>query len=158
LTLNNTQVESAVGDQSCNNYFTGEGCSNADSYINKIYEIGWADIEGELNNINTDDDFYDFYDKYADRFVTEYAATNPGEDVAEVFTVFVTMDSRPTGNSIADQKIKAMYEFPELVELRDQIRTQPSLRALKPGSWVKSRKRKVCQHSAHRHGANIKGH
>lgn len=151
LTLNNTQVESAVGEQSCNNYFTGEGCANADSYINRIYEIGWADIIDEFNNIQSENQVWDFYDKYADRFVTEYAATNPGEDIAEVFSVFVTMDTRPVGNTIANQKILAMYDYPELVQLRDQIRTQPVLRALKPGSWVKKGKRKMCKHDAHRH-------
>jgi len=60
--------------------------------------------------------------KYKDRFVTDYAATNPGEDIAEVFATFVTQADQPRGNSIADQKIKLLYDFPELTQLRDKIR------------------------------------
>lgn len=149
LTLNNTQVD--VNQSNCNNFHTGEGCAKTDSYIQRIYELGWDDIINEFRKIDNEDDAYDFYLKYKDRFVTDYAATNPGEDVAEVFSVFVTQDSAPTGNTIADQKVLAMYNFPELVQLRNTIRTQPALRALKPGSWVKQGKRKMCKHKSHRH-------
>lgn len=149
LTLNDTQVDAAVGEQSCDHYFTGEGCSGDDSYINRIFELGWEDIIAEFNRIETDAEAEDFYQKYADRFVTPYASSNPGEDVAEVFTIFVTQDNPPTGNTIADQKVQAMYSFPELVQLRNKIRTQPQLRTLKPGSWVKNNKRKKCKHHTH---------
>lgn len=154
LTLNHTQVD--ANQTSCNNYHTGEGCAETDSYIQRIYDIGWDDIINEHRNLSSDDDIYDFYQKYEDRFVTDYAATNPGEDIAEVFSVFVTQDNAPTGNSIADQKVLAMYNFPELVQLRNTIRTQPALRALKPGSWVKPGKRRVCNHKSHMHDFKIK--
>ncbi len=118
LTLNDDQVDASINEDSCNNYHTGEGCSNSNSYINKIVEIGWADIIDQ----HDPDDSYTTYNQYKDRFLTEYAATNPGEDIAEVFTAFVIQENKPTGNSIADQKVKAFYGFPELVTLRKDIR------------------------------------
>jgi len=127
LTLNNAQV--AVSESnSCANYFTGEGCSGANSYINRLYELGWMDIINEVDEDNP----YALYDKYPNRFVSDYAATNPGEDVAEVWSYFVINNEQPTGNTIADQKIKLLYEYPELVELRRKIRANgntPSARA-----------------------------
>ena len=63
---------------------------------------------------------HEFYAKYPDQFVSEYAATNPVEDIAESWTEFV-MRPKPTGTSIADQKVQFFYEYPELVETRRQI-------------------------------------
>ena len=118
LTLNDDQVDASINEDNCNNYHTGEGCSNSNSYINKIVEIGWTDIIDQ----HDPDDSYSTYQKYQDRFLTEYAATNPGEDIAEVFTAFVIKENKPTGNTIADQKVKSFYGFPELVTLRKNIR------------------------------------
>lgn len=129
LTLNESQVDVTVDQSSCSNYFPGEGCARSDSYINELYNIGWSDIyQGEESNV-------DLYSQYPDRFVSDYAATNPAEDIAEVFSIFVTKDNEPTGNSIADQKLKLMYDYPELIELRNNMRGNPVLRAMQPGSW-----------------------
>jgi hypothetical protein len=62
----------------------------------------------------------ELYTKYSDQFVTDYAATNPHEDIAESWTEFI-MRPRPTGTSIADDKVQFFYEFPELVQLRSEI-------------------------------------
>lgn len=137
LTLNHLQLNASVDAGSCNNYHTGEGCSNSDSYINELYNIGWKDIIDEFRAIQTDEQGMAFYNKYQDRFVTEYASSNPGEDIAEVFTIFVTTNAAPTGNTIADQKVKAMYNRPELVQLRAKIRQSAVVRAIAPGSWNK---------------------
>lgn len=119
LTLNNTQVD--VKDEwDCNTYFTGEGCSKEHSYINAIFELGWEDII----------DFHDFdypedtYDEYSERFLSEYAATNPGEDVAEVFSYFIMTPDNSQAHSIAEEKIKLFYEYEELVRLRNDIRNR----------------------------------
>ena len=68
----------------CPVYFPGEGCSQADSYINAFFNQFWADIHEEWQDINLieDDDAYyealdDFYYKYEDRFVTDYAQPIP---------------------------------------------------------------------------------
>lgn len=111
----------------CPDYFPGEGCSRPDSYVNAFFNHFWVDIEEEWQDINLieDDDAYyealdDFYYKYEDRFLTDYAATNPEEDMAEVFTFFI-LSPRPAEDTIAEEKILFFYDYPELVQLRDEI-------------------------------------
>lgn len=111
----------------CPDYFPGEGCSRSDSYINAYFNAFWADIYAEwqdLNLIDDDEAYYqaldDFYYKYEDRFLTDYASTNPEEDIAEAFTFFV-LSPYPEGETIANQKILFFYKYPELVALRDRI-------------------------------------
>ena len=140
LTLNNTQLNSSVSSNDCSNYHTGEGCSKAAAFINKLYNLGWADVWSEYQQAqNSQTALQAFYNRYQDRFVTNYAATNPGEDIAEVFATFVTMAERPQGNTIAERKILLMYEENELVQLRDYIRnnlfTNRRSITLTPGSW-----------------------
>lgn len=149
LSLNDEQV-SISSERNCNNYFTGEGCSKQDSYINRLFELGWKDIHKELTEDNADV----IYEKYRDRFVTDYAATNPGEDFAEVFSFFVTQEKAPKGPSLADQKIRLLYEFPELVSLREEIRGNGITLSLRAGSWQENplykkfrlNHRKSCKH------------
>lgn len=111
----------------CPDYFPGEGCSNPDSYINAFYNQFWTEIYEENQEISYEQDpdlnqqmLTEFYDKYQDQFVTEYAATNPEEDITESWAFFVLGD-KPTGDSIADQKVLFFYNYPELVELRSAI-------------------------------------
>lgn len=111
----------------CPNYFPGEGCANADSYINEFHDRFWLGIYDEWNEINleeNDDAYYerldDFYYEYQDQFVTDYAVTHIAEDIAESFSFFV-FSPAPDGDTIAEQKILFFYEYPELVELRRQI-------------------------------------
>ena len=116
ITLNDDQL--IANQESCNNYHTGEGCSRDDSYIQRIFDIGWKDIIDE--HIGSDP--YDIYMKYKSRFISDYAATNPAEDIAEVFTYFIIQSDKPKGNTIADQKVRALYDFPDLVQLRADVR------------------------------------
>lgn len=111
----------------CPEYFPGEGCSAPSSYINAWYDQFWVDIYDEWDEINyiEDDDAYyealdDFYYKYEDQFVTDYAVTTPEEDIAESWSFFV-LAPKPTGNSIADHKVLFFYNYPELVQLREEI-------------------------------------
>ena len=134
LTLNNQQVpfdtEANSDDaayeaafDACPRFFTGEGCANQSSYINAFFDEFWADIYSELPESQDPDEIYEFYEQYEDRFVSDYAATNPGEDIAESWTHFVIND-RPSGNLIKDQKVQFFYDYPELVALRDKIRAR----------------------------------
>lgn len=144
LTLDDTQIESGTGIGACGAFHIDEGCAKPNSYINELFTLGWADIMDEFKNIRNEDESYDFYLKYQDRFVTEYASSNPAEDVAEVFAVFVTSNQAPRGNSIADQKVRAMYERPELMDLRDKIRGSAVVRSMKAGTW--KRPKVKCKH------------
>ena len=121
-------VESEVA-QACATFYTGEGCALSNSYVNQFFNKFWADVyynefqdvEWAETDEEYEDNLYEFYEAREDWFVTEYAATNPGEDIAESFTYFVLQD-RPTGNSIADQKVRFFYDYPTLVAIRNHIR------------------------------------
>lgn len=111
----------------CTSFFAHEGCSKRDSYLNQFYQRFWSDKYEEWFQVESITDEYlyytrlnEFYEKYQDQFVTEYAVTNPVEDIAETWTYFVLM-SKPHGSTIAEQKVLFFYEYPELVELRQAI-------------------------------------
>lgn len=111
----------------CPNYFAYEGCTNPDSYLNLFIDQFWNDIYAEWEEIDLEEDedrYYElldeFYYRYEDQFITDYAATSPEEDIAESFSYFI-LTERPAGDSIAEEKVLFFYQFPELVELREQI-------------------------------------
>jgi hypothetical protein len=130
ISLNETQLDPLEDEGNCPYFHPGEGCSFRNSFLNSLFELGWADIY----------DGHDFdrpertYNRYRDRFVSEYAATNPGEDFAEVFSFFVIQDQPPTGSSIAAQKIRLLYGSAQLIELRRNIRQNVDLSGLTSGS------------------------
>ena len=115
----------------CSTYFVGTGCTHPDSYMNAFYNRFWADISDEWQQVDAlqygaedlvpyYNGLYAFYLKHKDRFVDDYAVTHPAEDIAESFTYFV-FNPKPVGNSIRDQKLAFFYEYPELVQLREDI-------------------------------------
>ena len=127
--FNNPDDEDAYAEAvaNCATYFTGEGCSRDSSYFYLFYDRFWRDIYDEwdeIQYIEDDDEYYnamdDFYFAREDDFVTDYAVTNPGEDIAESWAFFITQP-KPAGNTIAEEKILFFYQFPELVELRSEI-------------------------------------
>jgi hypothetical protein len=65
----------------------------------------------------------DLYVRAPDRFVSEYAATNPGEDIAESFALFI-LDPKPqTTNTVAREKVAFFYAYPALTAFRTEMRT-----------------------------------
>ncbi len=131
LTLNETQVafdeelflqddeeQYQEAEASCPTYFPGEGCSLGNSYINTFFDQFWVDVYDEW--LESDPDSDEFYLDHEDEFVTDYAATNPAEDIAETFTLFV-LQPKPSGDTIAEEKILFFYDYPELVQLRAEI-------------------------------------
>ena len=61
------------------------------------------------------------YSQNPDAFVSEYAASNAVEDLAETFATFVLTEG-PTGMSEKNQKIQFLYESPSMVAERTRIR------------------------------------
>ena len=116
---------------SCQTFYTGEGCTNPDSYMSQFYQQFWSDIYDEFmaganaaESQEEHDQFVaEFYEKYQDRFVSEYAATNPGEDIADTFAHFVLAE-KPDGDTVAEQKVLFFYQFEPLVNMRTHIRGQ----------------------------------
>ena len=110
------------------NYMSYDGCNKNNSYLNLFYQQFWEDIIlewDEIQYILDDDEFFEqedaFYEKYQDRFLTRYSATNPDEDIAESWSAFVLLE-KPNGYSISEQKILFFYDYPKLVEIRESIR------------------------------------
>jgi hypothetical protein len=119
LTLNNAQF---VADASSGSTYQSEDNYTAeDSYLNLFYQQFWADIYSEWEGYYDDDDVDAFYELYPDQFLTDYAATEPEEDIAESWLYFI-ISLGPEGSSIAEQKIEFFYDFPEMVSLREEIR------------------------------------
>jgi len=124
MTLNATQMQETVTDN--NTYVGDEGTTTKSSYLNQFYQKFWTAIyEEHQNSVDpmdmSGDSAYAFYEKYENDFVSDYAATNPEEDIAETFSVFIFTE-RPKGNDIKDQKILFMYGDESLVKLRQEIR------------------------------------
>jgi hypothetical protein len=123
-------IESPVA-LSCATFYTGEGCANGRSYISQFFDRFWADVyEDEFQDVEwaeTDEEYeellLEFYENYEDWFVTEYAATNPAEDIAESFTYFV-LQEKPAGDTVAEEKVLFFYDYPELVSVRTHIRSE----------------------------------
>jgi hypothetical protein len=132
LTLNDSQVNISYQPTGplttpCPNYSMPEGCSRSEAYINRFFQRFWQGIYLEWEVINTEKDpqvlhqkLRAFYNEYSDQFVDPYAVTDPGEDIAESWMVFI-FTTRPAGNTVAEEKILFFYEYPELVALRTSI-------------------------------------
>ena len=143
LTLNDTQVttdlqvfnnpdDQSIYDRaaaSCPTYFMFEGCSRPASYINQFFQRFWPRIYSEWQAINAETDqntldqkLDDFYQEHTGQFLSSYAVTSPEEDIAETFMYFI-FTPRPSGTTVAEQKILFFYGYPEMVNLRDRILT-----------------------------------
>ncbi len=119
LTLNNTQVDhKKIKSFSCKRFLGSQGCSEKKSYIQSFATKFWTDPKWFVHS-----NFTKRYAANKNQFVTEYAAKNPEEDMAESFTQFILYE-KPTGTLIKDQKVLFFYQYPNLVELRTQIRSE----------------------------------
>lgn len=130
LTLGNTQVDYLPTNletqrtidrfkEMCRATFITEWCLKDTSYLEQFISNFWSKEEVTL----TEEEGKDIYFGNEDKFVTDYASTNPAEDIAESFTYFV-LKPKPTGWSIAEKKIQFFYQFEELVSLRNLIRNR----------------------------------
>lgn len=128
LTLNaDVTVPAWTADECGETYFVGDACVVDGSILDEFVDRFWepADVE-EISGyyVNGEwDEIDDFYAENADEFVSSYAATNPMEDLAETFMVFVLYEP-PVFDAVADQKIEWLWEDPAMVALRDAILAQ----------------------------------
>lgn len=122
LTLNSGQMQAT----SKGTYENEEGILSETSYLNRFYNKFWTAIKDDhAASVDADDtsgdQAYAFYEKYEDQFVSDYAATNPEEDIAETFRVFV-FGQADQGQAIKDKKVAWFYDQEDLVKLRANIR------------------------------------
>jgi hypothetical protein len=131
LTLNLRQADVRTEPAKCRFYADENQCSFEESYLNRFFSQFWkGELYEEWKAVASHADqeavkrgLTSFYQAHQQEFVREYAATAPKEDVADSWTYFV-MTPRPTGETVAEQKILFFYDFPELVDLRSQIRSR----------------------------------
>jgi hypothetical protein len=120
ITLNPSQQVPVPPGEKCEQEKLFE-CPAPDSYLNLFFEAFWPPVYGEwVNTWGDAERNYRFYLKHSDQFVTDYAASQPIEDIAESWTAFI-IHPKPTSGSIADQKVLFFYQFPELVDLRYEM-------------------------------------
>lgn len=125
ITLNDSQVDAE--ELNCKGLLTSHGCTRPASYMDDFYRAYWLKIYPEWRKIDEefDPDTRDtllkaFYQKYESHFVSEYAASNPVEDMAESWTAFVLF-SGSSHRAIARDKVAFFNQYPELVSLRQKI-------------------------------------
>ena len=104
LSLRNTEIDYFANEQSCEGNYIEDYCYLEDAYINYFYQFFYKDAQEAS---------YEY-------FVSDYAMSSIVEDFAESFAHFV-LTPYPTGNTIADEKIRFFYHFDNLIILRAQI-------------------------------------
>lgn len=113
VTLNSRQVDITKQDETMPSIMFEQETYAEDSYMRAYYEQFWKD--GDVKSGN------ERYRTNPDEFVSEYAANNASEDIAESFMQFV-LSSCPTDDSIASQKIRFFYDYEDMVARRNYIR------------------------------------
>ena len=115
----NLSFESSIDrfKEKCSSTFLSEGCLKKQSYLQAFISQFWT--KEEL--LATEENGQSIYEWQESEFVTDYAATNPAEDIAESFTYFV-LKPKPVGTTIAEKKMLFFYQYDELVKLRNLIR------------------------------------
>lgn len=100
-----------------------EGCADG-SILGAFEQEFWSGYTDAPDPANTDGDLaYEFYLAHEDDFVSDYAATNVVEDIAESFMTWVIEDD-PSGTSVIAQKMAFFERYPQLVAERDRIRAE----------------------------------
>lgn len=111
-------------ESECATFEVVEGCAGESSYLWSFYEQFWAAYDEHPDLENTDADIaWEFYLQHEDDFVSDYAATNIGEDFAESFMTFVLEESWSTG-TIIGRKLDFFSAYPELVDFRESVRDE----------------------------------
>ncbi len=123
MTLKNDQIvtESEQRDirETCDTYLVSEGCLAEGSYLLSFFNRFYKDNPDYIEHDRQDTEA--FFETRKDAYTTEYATTNPVEDIAEAFMYYVSNDMI-AGDSIKAQKVRFFTAYPELVEYREKYR------------------------------------
>lgn len=134
ITLNKGQVRPTQQKEERDGlYLTLEGEAYKNSYLNRFVNLFWKK-EGLLDEWDTIqrehcyteascvDKLFDLYQDNFTEFITDYAAESPEEDIVESWTAFVLRPKIKRPRTTAQKKINFFYEFPELINYRNQIK------------------------------------
>ena len=104
-----------------------EGCPAPTSAIADFRDRFWAGYVDAPAVDNDDEDVAaDFYLAHEDDFVSDYAATNVVEDMAESFMTYV-LEEAAEGDGVVAAKLRFFDEYPELAAIRERIRADLGL-------------------------------
>jgi len=123
LTLGVDEVQPRAN--SCETLQLDEGCAEGDAVILAFDERFWSGYGDDAPAAdNSDADLaWEFYLAHEDDFVSDYAATNVVEDIAESFMTWVVEDDA-SGDSVVAEKLRFFEDYPPLVAIRDRIRSE----------------------------------
>ncbi len=137
LTLNDTQASTnSVSSVNCDSYFF-QTCFFKNSYLNMFYNQYWVSILDEYNNSSS---YVNFYNKNKDQFVSQYAASQIPEDIAETLMMYFLNSSNYTGSTIADQKVNGMNNYSDFQEIRSFATNNIPNSSLQRGSFYISKR------------------
>ena len=127
LSLHSGQID--PDGRSCHpTYEVSEGCVLLSSYLARFFDRFWLSIYDEwleVERIEDEDEYYEaldmFYIQYQNDFVSDYAVTNPEEDFAESFMVYILGRSRGLSDE-QREKVEFFSQFPEFEELKRELR------------------------------------
>ncbi len=117
-----TETEDADILTNCATYLVAEGCTTETSYLNQFFDKFWKDSGDFIDRDRTDEETSTHYENNRDRFVTDYATTNPVEDFAESFMFYIARDELEEG-TVMQQKQLFFDNFPELQTYRANVRS-----------------------------------
>ncbi len=122
LTLGVDQLDPSA--ERCDTLRLDEGCADGSvlAAFNEQFWTNYGDSAPPADNSDADV-AWSFYLEHEDAFVSDYAATNVVEDVAESFMTWVIEDST-SGTSLVAQKLAFFDDYPSLVGIRDRLRTE----------------------------------
>lgn len=107
--------------ESCMTNLVQEWCLLETAYLDDFIDTFWTNEK----DLQAAQDGKNIYPWKEDQFVTDYAATNPGEDIAESFAYYV-MKADISGSTIADKKMQFFESYKNLKNLRLQMRNNLS--------------------------------
>lgn len=118
--LSSNQVAHIEG--ACPSFEFSDGCVKQGAYVNAFQKKFWSRYADAPKPDDTDSNKADeLYAKYSDHFVSDYAATNVNEDMAESWSYFVR-NEKPMGDEPWKQKVRFFYNYPYLVNTREILR------------------------------------
>jgi hypothetical protein len=123
LTLEAGEMSTSPG--ACPTLRLDEGCLADDAVLWAFQQRFWAGYGESAPTVGSDDRDAGraFFEAHEEDFVSDYAATNVIEDIAESFMTFV-LEDRPRGDSVAAQKLEFFWGIPESVAMRERIRAE----------------------------------
>lgn len=138
LLIRNNDETAPDGSPGCDNLLDADRCAREGSILLEFHTRFWpADLVEERESLgeeasqayrrgdaqeDIDKLFTSFYEAHTDLFINERASLNVHNDIGESFLRFLD-EERPTGDSIIEQKAAYFWDRPDLVELRDHIRS-----------------------------------